>query len=109
MEHGKPLVFGKNRDKGIRLNGLMPEVVATSEVEAAQLLHHDEAARELTLAFLLSRMRYPEFPEPVGVFRDVQMPVYNEVVRGQLAEAAAKRGKGDIRKLIEGTETWNVG
>ena len=71
LEHGKPLIFGKNRDKGIRLNGMDPEVVELGKgITEDDLLFHDEKAAEPSLAYLLSRMRYEDgFPEPIGVFR----------------------------------------
>jgi len=109
LEQGKPLVFGQQREKGIRLNGLTPEIVATADTPEAALLHHDEAAKEPSLAFLLSRMHYPEFPEPVGIFRDVDMPVYDQLLHEQVDDAVARRGLGDIRKLLAGNDTWNVG
>ncbi|MBI3461574.1 MAG: 2-oxoacid:ferredoxin oxidoreductase subunit beta, partial [Planctomycetes bacterium] len=69
LEHGKPLIFGKNHDKGIRLNGLEPEIVdLTKGVSEDDLLFHDEKAPEPSLAYLLSRMTHPQFPEPLGVF-----------------------------------------
>ena len=79
LEHGKPLIFGKNRDKGIRLNGMQLEVVELGKgIEEDDLLFHDEKMQEPSLAYLLSRMRHPEFPEPIGVFRDVDRPRYEE-------------------------------
>ena len=75
LEHGKPLIFGKNRDKGIRLNGMDPEVVELGKgISEDDLLFHDEKATEPSLAYLLSRMTHPEFPEPIGVFRAVDHP-----------------------------------
>src|SRR5262249_42522449 len=75
LEHGKPLIFGKDRNKGIRLHGLDPEVVDLgSGVTVDDLLIHDEKAEEPSLAYLLSRMVYPRFPECIGVFRAVQRP-----------------------------------
>ena len=63
LEHGKPLIFGKNRDKGIRLNGMEPEVVELGNgITEDDLLFHDEKAPEPSLAYLLSRMRYPRVP-----------------------------------------------
>ena len=78
LEHGKPMIFGKERDKGIRLNGLQPEVVTIGEdgVTEADLLVHDEHAEDPHLAFMLSRMYWPEFPVPVGVLRDVTRPTH---------------------------------
>src|SRR3954451_19154452 len=82
LEHGKPLIFGKDRNKGIRLNGLKPEVVEIGkDCQIDDLLTHDEAAAEPTLPYLLSRFVHDEdpnavnpFPEPVGVFRNVRKP-----------------------------------
>ena len=108
LEHGKPLLFGKNRDRGIRLNGLTPEICSTAECDPREFVHHDEFAKEPTLAFLLSRMRHPDFPEPVGVFRDVKLPVYDQTVHRQVADATARKGKGNIQDLLTGTHTWTV-
>jgi len=109
LEHGKPLIFGKDNEKGIRLNGLSPEVVDTKTVKPDDLLIHDERTAEPSLAFLLSRMRYPEFPEPLGVFRAVEQEVYDENVRSQNTVAIAKQGAGDLQHLLSGDETWTVG
>ena len=109
LEHGKPLVFGKNRSKGIRLIGLTPEVVELGgDVKESDLLVHDEAACEPTAAYLLSRMRYPEFPEPIGVFRSVDRPKYDELLNAQVEEARRTRGAGDLQKLFMSGDTWEV-
>ena len=108
LEHGKPLIFGKEREKGVRLHSMTPEVVNLKDVKPDDLLIHDERAAEPSLAFLLSRMRHPEFPEPLGVFRAVDQPRYNELVRHQMEDAVSKKGAGDIQKLITGSETWTV-
>jgi 2-oxoglutarate ferredoxin oxidoreductase subunit beta len=109
LEHGKPLVFGKDSSKGIRLQGLDPEVVDLKTVGQDDLLIHDEKTAEPSLAFLLSRMRYPDFPEPLGVFRDVEQARYGDLVRQQNADAIAKSGRGDLQSLVTGHETWTVG
>src|SRR4051812_46781769 len=109
LEDKKPLIFGKNNDKGIRLHAMNPEVVSTKDVSSDDLLIHDERVQDPSLAFLLSRMRYPEFPEPLGVFRCVEHERYVNLVRNQIKEAQAKQGEGDLQKLITGNETWTVG
>jgi 2-oxoglutarate ferredoxin oxidoreductase subunit beta len=109
LEHGKPLIFGKQSDKGIRLHGMNPEVVSLAQVDKDDLLIHDEKAPEPSLAFLLSRMRYPDFPEPMGVFRDIEHDRYVNLVRKQIEAAKAKLGDGDLTKLLDGGETWTVG
>ena len=109
LEHGKPLIFGKNRDKGIRLNGMEPEVVELGKgISEDDLLFHDEKATEPSLAYLLSRMRQPEFPEPIGVFRAVDHPRYEEQVNQQIADAKAQKGEGDLSALFRTGDTWEV-
>ncbi|HJT32518.1 MAG TPA: 2-oxoacid:ferredoxin oxidoreductase subunit beta [Pirellulales bacterium] len=109
LEHGKPLIFGKNRDRGIRLNGMNPEVVQLGKgISEDDLLFHDERAPEPTLAYLLSRMRYPEFPEPIGVYRDVQKPMYDALINSQIEEARKSKGEGDLQKLYYSGDTWTV-
>jgi len=110
LEHGKPLVFGKNRDKGIRLRGLHPEIVTIGEdgVSEADLLVHDQYAEDPYLALILSRMFWPEFPVPVGVLRQVERPTYSDLMDAQIEQAIAKSGPGDLRRALQAGETWTV-
>jgi len=109
LEHGKPLIFGKKRDKGIRLNGLDPEVVELGKgITEDDLLFHDERAPEPSLAYLLSRMRSPEFPVPIGVFRAVDKPLYDVMLNQQVEAAIEKKGPGDLDKLFNSGATWEV-
>jgi 2-oxoglutarate ferredoxin oxidoreductase subunit beta len=108
--HGKPLIFGKNRDKGIRLNGMDPEVVELGKgISEDDLLFHDEKAPEPSLAYLLSRMRHEDgFPEPIGVFRCVDRPRYDAMINQQIEQATSERGVGDLEKLFQTGDTWEV-
>jgi len=108
LEHGQPMIFGKNMDKGIRLKGLSPEVVPLDSVGVEELLVHDESAVEPSLAYLLSRMRQPQFPDPIGVFRSVDTPVYEVGVLAQIDEAVQRNGKGDLYELYSNADTWEV-
>ncbi len=109
LEHGKPMIFGKDRDKGIRLNGLRLEVVdlSTGAFKESDLLVHDEHA-DASLTFLLSQMRHPEFPEPIGVFRQVNKTTFDDAIREQTVEAISKRGRGDLQKLFHSGDTWRI-
>ena len=108
LEHGKPLIFSGGT-KGIRLNGFEPEVVKLDgNVAQDDLLFHDENAASPQLAFLLSRMRHPEFPEPIGVFRDVQRATYDDLINAQIADAKAEKNDGELADLFAGGETWTV-
>jgi 2-oxoglutarate ferredoxin oxidoreductase subunit beta len=107
LEHGKPMRFGKTLEKGILLNGLVPEVVAVDEVGEENLLVHDERANEPTLAYLLSRMGPPDFPTPVGVFRAIDKPVYDDLLAGQVRNAMEQQ-LPDLDALYRQGETWVV-
>jgi 2-oxoglutarate ferredoxin oxidoreductase subunit beta len=109
LEHGKPMVFGKDRNKGIRLNNMDPEVVSLGNgVAMDDLLVHDESAAEPSLAYLLSRMTHPDFPEPVGVFRAVERPTFEAQVVEQIDESIAAKGPGDLDKLFRSDDLWTV-
>ncbi|MBF2052421.1 MAG: 2-oxoacid:ferredoxin oxidoreductase subunit beta [Candidatus Sericytochromatia bacterium] len=110
LEHGKPMIFGAERNKGIRLNGIKPEVITIGEngMTEADVLVHDEKTPEPTLAYFLSRMRAPEFPTPLGVFRAVEDSTYDEQVHQQLEDIRLKKGQGDLKKLLFAGDTWEV-
>ncbi len=109
LEHGKPLLFGKDRQKGIRLRGFTPEVVnlAEGKYTAADLLVHDE--NDSTLAFILANMiQNPALPRPMGVFVEQNRPTYEDQMTDQIARAKAKRGEGGLQQLLDGDETWII-
>ncbi len=110
LEHGKPLIFGKDRDKGIRLRGLHPEVVTIGEdgVTEDDLAVHDQHAEDPYLALILSRMFWPEFPVPVGVLREVDLPTQSDLIEAQIEQAIAKSGPGDLVQALRAGETWTV-
>ncbi len=111
LEHGEPLVFGKEGEKGIRLNGFLPEVTtATNGTEAeANLIVHDQYAENTTLANFLARMSdMPEMPHPIGIFRSVHHPCYEELMTQQIAWAKQQRGPGEIDALLNAGDTWVV-
>jgi len=110
MEHGKPLIFGKQKNKGIRMNGLTPEVVTIGQngVTEKDILVWDEKAAP-ALPFMVSSLEFPKFPEPIGVFRAVEQPAYHELEAQQDAAILAKKGEGDLEKLLNAGDTWVVG
>jgi 2-oxoglutarate ferredoxin oxidoreductase subunit beta len=111
LEHGQPLLFGKNKDKGIRRNGLELEVVPLGNgIAEKDLIVHDEKNENPAYAFLLSRMdSTPGFPTPIGVLRAVEGGVrYEDRIAEQIREVTAKRGKGDLAKLLQQGDTWEV-
>lgn len=108
LEHGKPLIFGKDRNKGVRLNGFTPEVVDLADTAPDDLLIHDENTHSPALAFLLAQMKFPALPEPMGVFRCVEAPTYESLLMEQMATAHRQSGQGDLDKLFNQGDTWEV-
>ena len=106
LQHGEPLIFGKEKDKGVRMNGMQPEVVSLADVDTSELLVHNEHSGHL--AYLLSRMNMPEFPVPMGVFRAVERPTYAESVIAQTEEAISKKGRGTLESLFDAPDKWTV-
>ena len=90
------------------MNGFSPEVVDIVDDNHDGLLVHDEKSPDNQLAFLLSRMRHPEFPEPIGVFRDVDRATYDDQINDQVDDARAEQQEGDLAKLFNSGDTWTV-
>lgn len=106
LEHGQPLLFGKNKNKGICLRNGKPQLVEVGkDATEAELLVHDET--DSGLAFLLSQLSGPEFPTPIGVFRAVSRPTYEDIVLGQIREAKNRRAP-DLEALLRQGDLWTV-
>jgi 2-oxoglutarate ferredoxin oxidoreductase subunit beta len=114
LEHGEPMVFGKEKDKGIRLDGLKPQIVELGDQYSKDdLWVHDET--DSTKAHLLSRFfEHPangagvQFPRPFGVLYAIDKPTYDEGVVRQVELAKEKAVDADMDDLLKGNETWTV-
>lgn len=111
LEHGQPLIFGAEKNKGIRLDGIRPQVVELNGAFSADdLWIHDEndfyKAQILTRLFDDPSMEQ-HFPRPFGVFFETERPCYEDVMEMQIHDAIAK-GKGDLDKLLKGKENWVI-
>ncbi|RMG97197.1 MAG: CBS domain-containing protein [Chloroflexi bacterium] len=107
LEHGKPMVFGKEQNKGIRLNNGRLEVVELGNgITEDDLLVHDETSREIAL--LLSNMEYPDYPAVLGVIYNVTRPTYEEGLMAQIEQARQKNGPADLNKLYRSADLWTV-
>jgi 2-oxoglutarate ferredoxin oxidoreductase subunit beta len=111
LKHGEPIRFGADGQHGVVLNARgETEVVDVADVGEDRLLVHDEHRDDPSLAFALSRLAdTPTVPTPVGVFRDVERPIYEGEVQRQLVGAQEQRGPGDLGALIGSGATWEVG
>ncbi len=110
LEHGKPIRFGAEGEKGVRL---LPdgsaEVVPVADVGEEALMVHDAHHKQPSQAFALSRLTNATAGAvPVGVFRDVQRPVYDELMAEQLDRAVEQKGEGDLEALLYSGDTWVI-
>ncbi len=114
LEHEQPLVFGKDNDKGVRLDGLNPEIVQLGDdYSKDDLWVHDE--QDSTKAHLLSKFfEHPpngegvQFPRPFGVLYAIDRPRYDEGVVAQVQLAKETQGEANLDALLQGNETWVV-
>jgi 2-oxoglutarate ferredoxin oxidoreductase subunit beta len=110
LEHGKPIRFGTDGEKGVVLdNQGRATIVDVADVGEEALLVHDEARPDPTLAFTLARLSTaPTMPTPIGVFRAVDRVEYSGEVTRQLAVAQEQKGPGDLATLLRSGGTWEV-
>jgi 2-oxoglutarate ferredoxin oxidoreductase subunit beta len=109
LEHGKPLIFGRNKNKGIVFRDMKPVIVNLDEGEysAEDLIVHNE--HSLDIAFMLARFsEIEDFPMPVGVLYSEQRPCYEDDMEQQIRTAKEKLGEGDLKKIIYSGNTWTV-
>ena len=110
LQQGQPIRFGAEGEQGVvqRPDGSCA-IVEVADVDEDALLVHDEHAEDASLAFALSRVAHtPEGPTPIGVFRDVERPVYDRLVEQQLADAQTQ-GPADLSALLHAGDTWTIG
>ncbi len=113
LEHGMPLIFGNENEKGIMLDGLKPLIVNLNEtgISKDNLWIHDE--RDKTKANLISRFfdtqfNGEDFPRPFGVIYVEDRPVYEEGMANQIKQVTDKKGKMSLNKILSGDKTWNI-
>ena len=112
VEHDKPLIFGANADKGVKLDGFKPVVVDLANgASVNDLWIHDE--KDLVKAGILSRFfdnpsKDGHFPRPFGVFYTADRYCYEDAMNAQVDEAIKQKGKGDLNKLLKGREFWEI-
>lgn len=119
LEEGKPMIYGKNRDKGLILDGWNIRSVTIGEngITENDLIVHDPKHADLAFSMKLAMMGYnpygwaaadPELPIAMGVIRDVESPTYDESVSAQIEEVKAKKPQRTLRDLLLSGDTWEV-
>ena len=107
LEHGKPIRFGEDSEKGVRQRS-DGSVEVVEGVPDDELLLHDAQAKEPSHAFALSRLTQSTAgATPIGVFRSVERPVYDELMAEQL-DVARQKQEGDLEALLHSGDTWTI-
>ncbi len=108
LEDGQPMIFGKEKNKGIRLDGFRPEVVTINgDFSADDLLVHNETDKNI--ADILTNFTYDtEFPTPIGVLYVAESSTYEDRLEKQIKNAKKKLGEGNLEDLIRGVDMWDV-
>jgi len=109
LEQGKPLVYGKNKDKGIRMRGTQMEVIHLGDgFTADDCVVWDAHLENPATAFLAAQLLPPHFPTAVGVFRNVTLPTYEDMLVDQIRHETERLGDGTLEQLLQGGDTWTV-
>lgn len=110
LEHGQPIRFGAGGKKGLRIINMEPAVVHLDSegVTEEDTLAHNAKANSPALAELLAALSPPDFPMALGVFRDVERPVYEDALMQQVAQAKSRQGSNQLQDLLHSGTTWEV-
>jgi len=111
LEHGQPIRFGADGSRGVvRAPDGSLTVVDVESVGVEALVVHDAHDDNPTYAFALSRLSHAETlaDTPIGIFRDVHRPTYDQLMGDQLDRAVEQRGPGDLATLLAGNDTWTI-
>ena len=109
LEEGEPLVFGADEKKGLFRTGFDVEARVLDETtDHTNLIKHDPTQNTKRYANMLAELDYPDYPVPVGVFRKVPRPTYEQMLFDQIDQAKAKKGEGKLEDLFNEGETWEV-
>jgi 2-oxoglutarate ferredoxin oxidoreductase subunit beta len=110
LEHGKPMLFGKNKTKGLILSGLKLVVgeIGVGGVTMKDILVHDAHEPNPGIHMMLVNMKYPDYPVALGVIRDVEDHTYDDEVRDQVLSVQAKTNIRNMDDLLNSGDTWEI-
>jgi 2-oxoglutarate ferredoxin oxidoreductase subunit beta len=110
LKHGEPMIFGKNKDKGIRLNGTRLESVVIGEngITIDDLLVHDSNDPDPGIHLMLAKMAPPELPMALGVIRSAKFPTYDDLLEDQLSVARATSNIKTMDDLLNSGDTFMI-
>lgn len=107
LKHGEKMIFGKDRELGLMLDGLMLRVVEVAE-NGDDILVHDAHEPNPGIHYMLANMRYPEYPVALGVIRSVPGTTYDKAITDQIKEIRSKAAIKCVDDLLQSGSTWVV-
>jgi len=111
LEHGKPMIFGKEKNKGIKIEGFTPTIIDLNDGKHSvdDVLVHDEFDHSAARTFMLAHLSdNSEMPTPIGIFRQILKPTYDEGIVEQINRITEKKGEGNLEKVLFSGNTWEV-
>jgi len=107
LQDGKPLIFGKDKNRGIVVEGLSPKVIEIKDDDdIKRIMVHKSDFQQPHYAYMLTQLSYPEFPVPFGIFRQIEKPSYERLLHGQIQTKKQKAGTVDLNKLLYSGDVW---
>ena len=100
------MIFGKDKNQGLVLDGFDPKVVSLDDVKEEDLIIHDE--KNPNIAAMLCNLERPNFPIPIGIIRSVEAPVYETEVCAQIDAVTEKKKEGTMKDLLNSGDVWEV-
>ncbi len=109
LKQGEPMIFGRNSDKGLVLDGLKLKVIALGNgITEKDLLVHDSLEPNPGIQYMLANMRYPEYPMALGIIRAVSGQTYDTAVEEQISEMQKKSPVSCMDDLLKSGSTWKI-
>lgn len=106
IEDGKPLIFGRAKDKGIMIDNFAPNEVKIHGNEHRLIVHNE---KNVALAQMIGSMSYDNnLPRPFGVFLDIEKPSYDELINKQISDTQERLGTGNVNELLKGSDFWEI-
>jgi len=106
LHDGEPMLYGKATERGVFHDGNNLVTADSNAGNLAKVVKHDE--KDPNLSYLLTSLHHPDAPVPVGVFRAVDHPTYDQLMYAQIDQAKAAAGEPNLGKLVRGPKTWKV-
>ena len=110
LRHGEPMLFGKENEKALIMDGALPKVVQLSDMNVSKekIMKHDKAFASSSYAYMLASMEHPQFPMPVGILRQVTAPTYEDSMKEQENEITSRRKRPGLDEILCAGDTWVV-